>query len=121
VNNKIDKEIRKSVIWAQDNNIELIKGGARFIFNADGQATAACPIGATLLMHDKVPAGIGLDYKTLSLYPFGTEAAKILDVDLAWLYRFHMGFDRGYQIMFIIDNDKDKKSKKDKEIKDYSA
>jgi hypothetical protein len=120
MNNKIDKEIRKSIVWAQDCNIQLIKGGARFHFNDNGNAIAACPIGSLLLMHNKVPLGIGSpgNYIALSAFPFGSEAAKILEVDLSWLYRFHMGFDRGYQIMFIVESDKDKKSKKDKEIKD---
>ena len=111
MNAKIDTEIKKAAVWAQENNIRLIKGGARFWFNAEGNAVAADIIGAMLLMHNEVPPGIGLDNARLVNPGFSAKAAEILEVDRVWMYRFYMGYDRGYQIMII--NEKDKESKDD--------
>lgn len=116
MNSKINKAISDAIIWAKDNNVFLIHGGARFIFNAEGNATHADIIGAILLMNNKVPAGIGLDYRNLVTPGWDKMAAEILEVDSWWLYRFYMGYDRGHQILFISEGDK--KSKKAKEIKD---
>lgn len=110
MNNKIDAEIRKGIAWAQENNIRIVWGGPWFIFNAEGNATSADAIGTILLMHGKVPAGMGLDTEDLVRPGFIKAACEILGVDPGWLHRFFMGYDRGYQVMLI--------GEKDKEIKD---
>jgi hypothetical protein len=113
MNNKIDTEIRTAVAWAAEKNLPLLKGGAWFIFDAQGQATACDAIGAVLLKHDKVPAGIGIDYNALMRPGFSKMAAEILGVDSGWLHRFFMGYDRGYQVMLISEKDGKTKESKD--------
>lgn len=113
MNNKIDSEIRKAIAWAAEKNLPLLRGGAWFIFDAEGQATACDAMGAVLLMHDKVPAGIGKDPANLVRPGFSQMAIDILGVDSGWLHRFFMGYDRGYQVMLISEKDGKTKESKD--------
>lgn len=113
MNNKIDSEIRSAVAWAAEKNLSLLKGGARFVFDAQGQATACDPLGAVLLKHNKVPAGIGLNPDALVRPGFIGMLSEILEVDAGWQHRFFMGYDRGYQVVLISEKDGKTKESKD--------
>lgn len=112
MNAKIDKEIRESVAWLKENNIELIKGGPWFIFQ-NNKVIGADLIGAVLLKNNLVPEGIGSNLEKLSNPGFTRTACEFLDINFSWLHRFWMGSDRNYQVMIVGDPEKKIKDRKD--------
>ncbi len=90
--------------------IPVLKGGAWFVWDAE-KITATDPIGAVLIMRDLVPKEMDPKRPETMVRPGLIKAAcEVLGVDPFWLYRFWMGFDRGFQIQFT---DKDDKTTRD--------
>jgi len=72
------------------------------------------PIAAVIIAQDKLPPGIDpLNPETLVRPGLLRVACELLDVDHAWLYRFWMGYDRAYQILFF---DEEKKTSTKDEV-----
>lgn len=103
--------IREACAEMPVRGIRLIYGGAWFEWSSD-RIIATDPIGAVLIAREALPTGLDPKRPETLVRPGLVEAAcKTLDVDAFWLYRFWMGFDRGFLIRVI--NDKDQESRDD--------
>jgi hypothetical protein len=109
---KIATILREACVAMPARGIKLIRGGAWYEWDSEPKIIAADATGALILYHDKLPT----DHKPPNLdgmahSKLGEVVQEILGVDRFWLYRFWMGYDRGYQILAV--NDKDEESKDD--------
>ncbi len=85
--------IREACLAMKAKGIRLTRG-PWFEFSGDN-IVACCAIGAVL-----VEAGVAQRAEDLSRPGYTRRACELLGVNPWWLYRFWMGFDRDFQIMF---------------------
>jgi hypothetical protein len=111
VNLKTSTLIREACAFVRENGYQIIRGGAWFEW--DSEKILACdPIGAVLIYKGAVPKELDPKRPETLVNPGLMEAARdVLDVDHFWLYRFWMGFDRGFQIK--VTNEKSDTETKD--------
>lgn len=109
MNTKIDTEIREAIAFVRAAGIKL-HPGIWFEWNEEGKIISCDPIGAVLIKNNAVP-----DYVPQSTRSNFSETARfILNVDWSWLRRFWLGFDRGYQVLIIHEeNNKEIETKDD--------
>lgn len=110
MNNKTIVLIREACETVQKQGLTIAKGGAWLVF-VEQKIVACDPIAAALIANNKLPALNSYDVNIMSNPGLVQIACDFLEIDRAWLYRFWMGFDRVYQIIFI--NDKEKNETKD--------
>jgi hypothetical protein len=114
VNIKTAALIREACAHARDKlRLRLLSGGAWFEWDSE-KIIGTDPIGAVILKCHALPSG--LDPKrpeTMSNPGLIAVARTLLGVDHFWLYRFWMGYDRGFQIMIYPDDEKKTPSKDD--------
>lgn len=68
---------------------------------------AADPIAAVIIDSGRIPDTLDPSNPETMVRPgLIAIACELLDVDPAWLYRFWMGYDRGYQILFYSDDER---------------
>lgn len=90
--------IRNSCNFVLDKGIVLHQGA--WFDSENGKVSSCCAIGAVLLAN-----GIAVS-ETPQFPGYVRAACKILGVNSQWLYRFWMGFDRGYQIRILSEDGK---------------
>lgn len=90
--------IRAACIQAHDAGLTL-KKGPWFVFNDANNPTACCAIGA-VLYQAKIPFP-----GDLSNPGYVKIACAILGVDVFWLQRWWLGWDRGHQVTLIHEKD----------------
>jgi hypothetical protein len=107
VNIKTAALIREACVYARDTlRLRLLSGGPWYEWDSE-KIIGTDPIGAVILKCRALPSG--LDPKrpeTFANPGFIAAARTLLGVDHFWLYRFWMGFDRGFQILVYSDDDK---------------
>lgn len=109
MNLKIDNEIRESIAFVLAKGVRISQG-IWFEFS-DGWNIEACdPLGAVLYKNNLIDRSI-LTTEGLVRPGFIKLVCTHLDIDVMWLRRFWLGFDRGYQVMIV--NDKDESETKD--------
>lgn len=92
------KKIQEAISYAQDKGIKIAPGGA--VFDWTHQSDWPRPI-----YEEELPTVcnwvgailIKLGYTRSTPLPW-SEAGKYLEIGTYWMYRFHMGFDRGRQL-----------------------
>lgn len=99
MNASTSSQIREACLKAKARGIEL-KPGPWFDMSR-GEVVSCCAIGAVLLANN-VPLN-----PTTDRPGYVKAACELLEVTPQWLYRFWMGFDRGYQIMVTGKDDKE--------------
>lgn len=88
--------IRDACRTVQQLGVQL-RSGPWFEFEGD-KVVSCCAVGAVLLAS-------GVDVKPSDQSTgrgYLAEACRMLEVNNMWLYRFWMGFDRGYQILIEV-------------------
>lgn len=109
MNVKTTTQLREACALVKSQGIKIVRG-PWFVYEGD-KIVACCATGAVLIANNKV----SVKPTDLSSPGFMKMACEILGIDGRWLYRFFMGFDRGYQVTLILE---DKESKKKTEVKD---
>ena len=111
MNNKIEEIIRSAIKEMAGRGIKICHGGAWMEFEGN-KIIAVDPIAAVIIVNNKMPILDSID--KLSMPGLLQLAVNFLEVDSFWLYKFWMGFDREFQIMFFVE----RKGKIIKETKD---
>jgi hypothetical protein len=109
MNNKTSEAIRTACERAKEKGLRIHQGP--WFEWSGGKVVGCCAIGAVLLEAGKINPEGEPDLETSVNPGYVKAACQTLGVNASWLYRFWMGFDRGYQIMLI--DDKEKESKDD--------
>lgn len=105
------------VTLLRDSCREVSSRGIRIIRGAWAEwdtekIIAADPICAVLIVQGRLPPGLNpMDPATMVRPGLWTPACELLGVDTFWLYRFWMGYDRGFQILSV--NEKGEENKDD--------
>jgi hypothetical protein len=117
VNTKITGLIREGCAFVRtEMGIQLIRGGPWFEWDTT-KIIASDPIGAVILHQKALPEGLDPSRPETLVNPGLIQAAcRLLDVDHAWLYRFWMGYDRQYQILFT---DEEKKTSTKDDVSEF--
>jgi hypothetical protein len=113
MNAKIVELIRESCAHCRQRGINIVRGGPWMVF--EGTAIISVdPIAAVIIDQGRLPEAIDpLSPETLVRPGLIAIACELLGVDHAWLYRFWMGYDRSYQILFYKDEDRKESTKDD--------
>jgi hypothetical protein len=82
--------------------LTICHGGAYFEVK-NGKFISCDPIVAALIVNNKMPELDFNDLELMSKPGIVAAACEFLEVDAFWLYRFWMGYDRGYQILISRD------------------
>jgi hypothetical protein len=103
MNVKVTTLLREACAAMPARGIQVVCGGAWYVWDSE-KILGADPIGAAILVADKLPAGLDPKDPSTHVRPGLMEAAcKLLDVDAGWLWRFWMGYDRNYQVMIVTE------------------
>lgn len=97
---KITKEIDESIAFVKNLGLNITQGGAWCEYQ-DTKLVAVDPLIAVLIKNDKFDK----EYNPRNT-GFIKLISEVLDVDHFWIYRFHMGYDRQYQILVGTDDGK---------------
>ena len=90
--------VRAACLHAREAGLTLNRG-PWFVFDADNNPTACCAIGAVLYQAETpFPAD-------LSNPGYVQAACALLGVDVFWLQRWWLGWDRGHQVTLIHEKD----------------
>lgn len=93
--------------------LTLLSGGPWYEWDSH-KIIGTDPIGAVILKCRALPDGLDPQRPETMVNPGLVQAARLLlGVDHFWLYRFWMGYDRGFQIMIYPDDDKKPPTKDD--------
>ena len=109
MNVKTTTLVREACAYARAEGLQLIRGGAWFEWN-DHMIIATDPIGAVIFKARALPDGLDPKHPETMRAPGLISIAKaLLGVDHFWLYRFWMGFDRGFQIKIVNEDESETK------------
>lgn len=114
MNTKITTMLREACAAMPARGITIVHGGAWYEWDSE-KIIGADPIGAAILHNGKLPEGLDPKNPETMVRPGLMQAAcELLGVDAGWLWRFWMGYDRGYQVMIVTEE----KGKERKETPD---
>ena len=103
MNTKITTTLREACKEMGVRGIKLLHDGAWYEWDSE-KIIGADPIGAAILVAGKLPPGLDPKNAETMVRPGLMEAAcELLGVDAGWLWRFWMGYDRGYQVMIVTE------------------
>ncbi len=88
----VESKIKSAIQYAHSKHIKVAPG-IWFEFNESRQVIRCGPLGALLLQHN---CNLDVD---LARPGFCDKVCEILEVDMFWLRRFWLGFDRNYQVL----------------------
>lgn len=113
MNTKIVELIRESCAHCVQRGIKICHGGPWLEWKGT-TIIEADPIAAVIIAQGRLPEGIDpLNPETMVNPGLVRVACELLDIDHGWLYRFWMGYDRGYQILFYSDEERKNATKDD--------
>ncbi len=95
--------LREACKEMEVRGIKILHDGAWYDWDSE-KIIGADPIGAAILVADKLPPGLDPKKPETMVRPGLMQAAcELLNVDAGWLWRFWMGFDRGYQVTIVTE------------------
>jgi hypothetical protein len=113
MNAKIVELIRKSCANCEQRGIAIVCGGPWMEWKGT-DLLSVDPIAAVIVDQGRLPEGHDPTKPETLVNPgLIRVACELLDVDHAWLYRFWMGYDRNYQILFYSDEERKNATKDD--------
>jgi hypothetical protein len=101
----------KTTVMIEDACQTIIAKGMRIVrgpwleFDNDNKIVACDPLVACLIVNDKMPALVPSNLEQMSNPGLIKAICLLLKVDVAWLFRFWMGFDRGHPLIIISDKE----------------